>query len=100
MNKTLAVERIFSLGDYQNIKFTDTITEVPESLVLNQDAMRLVRYLQLVDVEWAYINYMNLRKNSPKIARPEDIEGALEFIESERTRTFEELLASINPNKE
>lgn len=100
MNKSLSVERIFSLGDYQNIKFTDTVTEIPQEVALNPEAVRLIKYLQLVDIEWAYVNYMNLRKNSPRIVKPEDVEGALEFIEAERVRTFENLLSALKNEKE
>jgi hypothetical protein len=99
MNKTLSVERIFSLGDYQNIKFTDSITEIPEAVLLNSDAVKLLRYLQLIDIEWAYTHYTNLRLRMPKILKPEDVEAALAFVEEERTKTFEQLLATIQ-NKE
>lgn len=98
MNKTLSAERIYSLGDYQNIKFTDTITEIPEAIALNPNAVQMIRYLQIVDMEWSFINYMNLRNRQPKIgAALETIEKALEFIEEERTRTFQRLLEAINP---
>lgn len=95
MNKSTTAKRIFSLGDYQNIEFTDTITEIPEELALNHDAMRLVRYLQLVDIEWSYIRYMKLRASTPKLTNIDSIEQAIEFIEEERTRTFNELLEQI-----
>lgn len=95
MNKALTVERIFSLGDYQNIKFSDTITEIPDTIIKNQDSMRLIKYLQLVDIEWSYLRYMNLRREMPKILSPESIEEALSFVEAERIRTFSELLATI-----
>ena len=100
MNKSLAVERIFSLGDYQNIKFTDTLTEIPEAILMNSEAVKLLRYLQLVDIEWAYTHYMDLRRRSPKITKPEDIEAALSFVEEERTKTFEQLLNTIQTTKE
>ena len=95
MNKQIAVERIFSLGDYQNIKVTDTITELPEIVASNPEAMKLLRYLQLVDVEWTYINYARLRALEPKLTSSEAIESAMNFIEEERTQTFESLLEAI-----
>lgn len=95
MNKGISVERIFSLGDYQNIKFTDTILEIPQTILLNPEAVRLLRYLQLVDIEWAYLHYMDLRRKTPRIAKPEDVEAALDFVEKERTQTFEQLINSI-----
>lgn len=96
MNKSISLERIFSLGDYQNIKFTDTITDIPETVMQNGDALKYLRYLQLVDVEWSYLRYMTLRMKQPQSS----LEQAMEFIEEERTITFERLLESISKQKE
>ena len=96
MDKQLVVERIFSLGDYQNIKFVDAITEIPEVVSMNPEAIRFLRYLQLVDIEWAYLNYLNLRKRIPTTSAEE----ALEFIENTRTQTFEGLFHSLEEKKE
>lgn len=91
MNKSISVERIYSLGDYQNIKFTDTILEIPQAILENADAMKNIRYLQLVDVEWAYLRYMKLRSLLPQGR----LDEALEYVETERARTFEDLLKEI-----
>lgn len=99
MNKTISIERIFSLGDYQNLKATDTITEIPDAVASNPDAIRLLRYLQLVDIEWTYIKYMKLRSSEPKLSNVEAIETALSFIEDERRTTFVELLTAISTDK-
>lgn len=99
MNKTITVERIYSQGDYQNITIKDTINEIPEALATNPDALKLLRYLQLVDLEWSYLNYMKLRASEPKITNTETLEAATAFIEEERTITFEKLLNSIQTDK-
>lgn len=95
MNKTISLERIFSLGDYQNLKVTDTITEIPDAVASNSEAIKLLRYLQLVDIEWSFIRYMKLRASEPKLSNPEAIQAALEFIEEERITTFTSLLTAI-----
>ena len=104
MNKQIAIERIFSLGDYQNIKVTDVITEIPDAVASNPEAIKLLRYLQLVDIEWTYIHYAKLRATEPKLSNLESIETAMSFIEEERTTTFENLLNAISdkvkPGKE
>jgi uncharacterized LabA/DUF88 family protein len=96
MNKQIAIERIFSLGDYQNIKVTDVITEIPDAVASNPEAIKLLRYLQLVDIEWTYIHYAKLRATEPKLSNLESIETAMSFIEKERTITFENLLKAIS----
>ena len=100
MNKVISLERIYSLGDYQNIKFTDTISEIPDAVASNPDAIKLLRYLQLVDIEWGYLSYMRLRLSEPKLGNSESVETALSFIENERTITFENLLNSIRDDKD
>jgi hypothetical protein len=100
MNKQISAERIYSLGDYQNIKFNDTITEIPDEIALNPDTMERLRYLQLVDIEWSYISYMKLKLQEPKITNLETAEDALNFIEQERTITFANLLKSITKTGE
>lgn len=100
VNKQISIQRIFSQGDYQNLTVTDTITEIPDSIASNPEALKLLRYLQLVDVEWSYIKYMKLRMSEPKLASAEAVEQALSFIEQERVTTFENLLAAIHSENE
>lgn len=100
MNKTVSVERIYEMGNYQNLKVVDTITEIPEAIASNADAIKLVRYLQLVDLEWTYLQYQKLRLSQPKLSSPEALAEAIEFMESERTQTFENLINSIRSRKE
>lgn len=60
MNRSLKVERIYSLGDYKNIKVTDDINELPEEIVLNDKAVGLIRMMQLLQTEKVYQKYVNL----------------------------------------
>ena len=100
MNKQISVERIFAMGDYQNLKVVDTLNEIPEAIATNPDAIKLLRYLQLVDIEWTYLQYQKLRLSQPKLASKESIDDAIAFIEEERTQTFESLLQTIRERNE
>lgn len=91
MNKTITAERTWQVTQFEPFHVADTITEIPEVIAKNPEAMKLLRYLQLVDIEWAYINYQLLRKNEPKTS----IEDLLKFVETERNKTFEELIKHI-----
>jgi hypothetical protein len=99
MNKEISVERTFQFVQYEPLKFTDTITEIPDTVASNPDAMKLLRYLQLVDIEWSWLSYMELRLAEPKLANAEAVKQAKEFMEAERTVTFEKLLQTIRENK-
>lgn len=96
MNKISSVERLYSLGDFKNIKFSDSITEIPESFVLNKRAMELLRYIQILDIEDAYYRYARLMLN----LKPHGVEEAMNFLETERNRTFEELLNELKKKDE
>ena len=94
MNKTISVERIFALAQYENLKVTDTITDIPDEVALNQNAMQLLRNLQLIDMEGTYLHYVHLRSEEPKLS-VEGIDTAVSFIEEGRAVTFEKLLEAL-----
>lgn len=100
MNKEISVERTFQFVQYEPLKFTDTITEIPDTVASNPDAMRLLRYLQLVDIEWSWLSYMELRLAEPKLAGADAVKEAKAYMEAERTVTFEKLLESIKSKGE
>ena len=93
MNKTITAERTWQLVQFEPLRISDTITEIPEIVATNPEAMRLLRYLQLVDLEWTYVQYMKLKSKEPKTIA--GIDDANEFLEAERRTTFESLLKEI-----
>lgn len=98
MNRNLRVERIFSLGDYNNIKFSDEVTDIPERLSLNPKGVGLLYYLMILEMEKAHKNYLALYKRFP--ATKEQMDKAAEIIEEERSRTFTEFLNELNKESE
>lgn len=100
MNKTITAERTWQVTQYEPLRFSDTIQEIPEHITTNPEAMRLLRYLQLVDIEWAYVKYLELKANTPKITSIEAIQEAREFLEEERRQVFASLFETIKPKEE
>jgi len=96
MNKQISVERTWQFVQFEPLHISDSITDIPDVIASNPDAIKLLRYLQLVDIEWTYLRYMNLRLQEPKLLTPAAVKEAMEFIESERTTTFENLLNAIS----
>lgn len=92
MNRTLATKRLFSLGNYSNIEFSHTITEIPEKIALDPKAMELLSYVLLLDIEYAYKRYHLLIEQ----VNTKNLSEVIEFIETERQDTFSELLAKYN----
>jgi len=92
MNRSLKVERIYSLGDYKNIKVTDDINEIPEELVLNDKAVGLMRVMQLLQTERVYQKYMHLGSifKNPD-GKPKTQEEIFEIIDNLETDTMSKL---------
>lgn len=63
MERKLLVERLYTLGDYQNIKFTSEISGIPDEHVLNNDVAQLLYFGQFVDCDIAYHKYVELRRS-------------------------------------
>lgn len=92
----MSIERTWQLVQFEPLRVVDTITEIPDVVASNQEAMKLLRYLQLIDIEWTYIRYNKLRSETPKLTSLESIAKAQEFLEQERRTTFENLLTSLS----
>lgn len=80
MNRSIKVERLYSLGDYKNIKFIDEITDLPEDIATDEEMVGKLSYLQLVGIEKSFYRYYELAKKV-KTLNPEEILG---FLEEER----------------
>lgn len=57
MNRTISVQRIYNLGNFQNITLSDTIENIPEELALDSDVMSILRMLQFINLETEYRKY-------------------------------------------
>ena len=58
MSRSISVTRTYSLGNYKNIKFSDTISDIPEHLAIDHEVMNVLSFLQLVSIEKSYFNYV------------------------------------------
>ena len=97
MDRTITTRRLYRTADYENIEFTDVITDVPEEIWKNNDASKLLRYLQLVEVEYNFLRYKSLQS---KLGKTPTVDKLMELIEEERTRTFDELFQIISPKED
>ncbi len=92
MEQKLAVERIYKLGDYQNIKITSELTEIPQQVFLNEQAQKQLQYLLLVDVEQSYVKYHQIVREAYQTRSIEEsLTFALQYLEQEKTQTFNQL---------
>lgn len=91
MDRSISVERLYSLGNYKNIKFSDTISEIPEELATNQEVMNVLRFLQMVSVEKSYFEYVHNAESWHDLNIEDAIEQ-LDALEKETLTSMKELL--------
>jgi hypothetical protein len=81
------MERVFSLGDYKSIRFSDTITDLPQEVMLNQDIVDRIRYLQMISVDLAYQTYVDTYRKLITITEEEK----LSFLIEQKINTIDEI---------
>jgi hypothetical protein len=98
MEKKISTERLYALGNYQNIKLIDEITGIPDEVSNNSEAMKLLRYFQLLELEYSYSRYMLLEEKLYGQKMP--MEEILETLEKERTIVFADLINAMGQKGE
>lgn len=96
MERTLYVERTYSLGDYKSIKFSSAMTQIPQELATNDNIIGLLYMHQFLAVETAYRRYYQLIESMAK----KEITEVLQQLEEARTQTMQELYAEIQKSKQ
>lgn len=75
------------MGSFANLRFSHTLTEIPERIALDKEAMKLLQYALLLDVEYEYRRYLMLIEKIQNTS-PSEI---LKLIDAERETTFTQL---------
>lgn len=85
MSRSLSVERLYSLGQYQNIKLFDSIDDLPDEVIFNKELVSEIRYLQFIQLE------LDLRKYLQLIERihPYSAEEAIGYLEEVKVQTID-----------
>lgn len=92
MERNLSVERLYTLGDFQNIKFTNTITGIPVELASNERIIALLFLQAGLSCDIAYTEYQRRREALKK----EKVTDVLASLKEERENTFMELKSEID----
>lgn len=102
MERKVGVERLYYLGDYKNIKFTNEVSEIPELLSENDRVMELIHKQAYLACEFAYRQYVEMIEDiNEKFTTVEngrkvtDSQAVMEFLQSERTQTLKDLYEEI-----
>lgn len=90
ITRSLGIERVYNLGDYKSIRFSDNISNLPDRVVFNSALVDKIVYLQLLNVELHYRQYLELAKkiNTYGVER---VAEAIQLLEDEKTATITDI---------
>ena len=92
MERTLGLERVFSLGEYKSFRVTSFINDIPEEVALDEQAMSLMRELQLIEMDKAFYQY---RVQAIILNGAETDEERLDLLTEKEAQTFANILTRI-----
>lgn len=87
ITKNSTITRLYWLGDFRNISFSDTVEGIPEELILDNEFVMGLKFSQLLEIELAYRKYLALVKDHPADMSQKSVEA----IEDLRTQTIRSL---------
>ena len=91
MNRQIGVKRLYSLGDYKNITFDDIYTDVPSELAFNTDLVGQIKLLQVISIEIAFREYLNIVEKYPLSGEQRMVE-ALEKLRQDTIDSIKEII--------
>ena len=97
MKRALKIDRLYSLGDWKNIRFSDEFLGIPEKYLLDKDFVNNIRMLQLLNVEVTYREYLKLQHDELK---GKDLEEALERLYELRNEMYESIMSRLDNDKD
>lgn len=83
MKRSVKVERLYSLGDYKNIKVIDELLDIPDNVALNPEAMSALYSLLLANVDLQFYKYsVSYRKAAQYVdpKNPDTLEVAITHL--------------------
>lgn len=90
--RNLKIERLYPLGDYKNIKFTDEIDGIPADVALNPEVVSKLRLLQMVGLELNFKRYLDLNEEVKGLTQ----EKIKEYLEKVKLDTTNDLVTLLN----
>jgi hypothetical protein len=95
MLRKLTVERLYKLGEYQNIKFVNELSDIPEDMYTPEQLQALYADMYL-DCDIAYVNYKN---NLDRMAK-EKVTNSLEYFQQVKEANLELIKPQEKDRKE
>jgi hypothetical protein len=105
MKERIIIERLYSIGQFNNLRVVNEVTDIPQTALENLQAKNLLEMLMLYAIEKTYRRYLLLQYDTSQgvdggTAR-ENLQNSIEVIEEAESKTFDEFYNTyLNQNKE
>lgn len=90
--RSIGIERLFSLGDFRNIKFVDTIVDIPEEVANNEKVIQALTLIQLARIEKSYFQYLKMLETTSKMVNRDEV---IEYLASYSDEIYSKLFELI-----
>ncbi len=87
MERTISMERLYSLGNYKNIKFGNIIDGIPQEQWTNPEVMGSLQFLLMLSVDIDFRNYQKMNQEIGGLS----LEESLEKLSDMRDDTYREI---------
>ncbi len=94
MKRSITTTRLYFLGQFKNLSFSDTIEDIPEEFAFDRNIMRILRSIQMVQIERSYLKYMKLREATQNMNIDEALELADE-LDIASSKKFNDILKDV-----
>ena len=88
VTRDLGVERLYFIANFQNIKISSNLNNLPAELATNPEVIDRLYYVQMLNCDIAYKKYMDLRQKMVA----EKTKDILELLREERDNAQKELV--------
>src|SRR3989304_6002344 len=91
MERTISVERLYTLAEFQNIKFINTLSNIPNVLANHPKVIAKMYLQQFLECDIAYLEYKKMREQIVK----DKVEDVLGHLKQEREQIMNDLYEEI-----
>lgn len=91
MEQQISIERLYTLGDYKNLKVIDVISGIPEKLMLDDSFQNQMRLLMMIRADKTNVKYRMLTEGYKSLSIEEAYE-ILEKLEEDANKSIIEIL--------
>jgi hypothetical protein len=86
MSRTIGLDRVYPLGEYKNIRVSDTFT-IPEEVMLDDNYINTIVKMLMCTIEVTYLKYIKMSNKLASLSLDEQVQ----LLEEVKSQTMEEL---------